>query len=118
MLFMFVVGLHFFLTVLLVVKRVAIPGAVGRIVIVTGSVALVAILLGCPLVQVLVFGLALSVASTVVLLRALEQRGGLDSFDGHIAVGWLVVEDLVMILALVPLPAFATADGGRAVTAA
>src|SRR5688500_19035333 len=115
---MFGVGLHFSLTDLLAVKRVAIPGAVGRIVIVTGSVALVASLLGWPLAQGLVFGLALSVASTVVLLRALEQRGGLDSFDGHIAVGWLVVEDLVMILALVPLPAFATADGGRAVTAA
>jgi CPA2 family monovalent cation:H+ antiporter-2 len=59
----------------------------------------------------LVFGLTLSVASTVVLLRALEQQGGLDSFDGRIAVGWLVVEDLVMVLVLVLLPAFATSMG-------
>ena len=114
---MFGVGLHFSMTDLLAVKRVAIPGAVGRIVIVTGLVALIAQFFGWPLGQGLVFGLALSVASTVVLLRALEQRGGLDSFDGHIAVGWLVVEDLVMVLVLVLLPAFATVMGGSPASA-
>src|SRR5687768_12728805 len=114
---MFGVGLHFSMTDLLAVKRVAIPGAIGRIVIVTGLVALIAKFFGWPLGQGLVFGLALSVASTVVLLRALEQRGGLDSFDGHIAVGWLVVEDLVLVLVLVLLPAFATTLGGSPATA-
>src|SRR5687767_7573404 len=113
---MFGVGLHFSMTDLLAVKRVAIPGAIGRIVIVTGLVALIAQFFGWPLGQALVFGLSLSVASTVVLLRALEQRGGLDSFDGHIAVGWLVVEDLVMVLVLVLLPAFATTLGGAPAT--
>lgn len=108
---MFGVGLHFSLTDLLSVKRVAIPGAIGRIVIVTAFGAVIARLWGWPLGEGLVFGLALSVASTVVLLRALEQRGGLDSFDGRIAVGWLVVEDLVMVLALVLLPAFAASMG-------
>jgi len=62
----------------------------------------------------IVFGLALSVASTVVLLRALEQQGTLESADGRIAVGWLIVEDLVMVLALVLLPALAPALGGEA----
>src|SRR5688500_7684832 len=114
---MFGVGLHFSLADLLSVKRVAIPGAVGRIAIVTAFGAVVARLWGWPLAEGLVFGLALSVASTVVLLRALEQRGGLDSFDGRLAVGWLVVEDLVMVLVLVLLPAFATAVGGTAATA-
>ncbi|CAN5713299.1 YbaL family putative K(+) efflux transporter [soil metagenome] len=108
---MFGVGLHFSLADLLSVKRVAIPGAIGRIAIVTAFGALVGNLWGWPLGEGLVFGLALSVASTVVLLRALEQRGGLDSLDGRIAVGWLVVEDLVMVLALVLLPAFAASMG-------
>ncbi|MGK2935945.1 MAG: YbaL family putative K(+) efflux transporter [Gemmatimonadaceae bacterium] len=108
---MFGVGLHFSLADLLSVKRIAIPGAIGRIAIVTAFGAAVASMWGWPLGEGLVFGLALSVASTVVLLRALEQRGGLDSFDGRIAVGWLVVEDLVMVLVLVLLPAFATSMG-------
>ena len=120
---MFGVGLHFSLTDLLSVKRVAIPGAIGRIAIVTLAGAGIAQLWDWPLGAGLVFGLSLSVASTVVLLRALEQRGGLETFDGRIAVGWLVVEDLVMVMALVLLPAFAsylgaeprelTAAGGR-----
>ncbi len=108
---MFGVGLHFSLADLLSVKRIAIPGAIGRIAIVTVFGAAVASMWGWPLGEGLVFGLALSVASTVVLLRALEQQGGLDSFDGRIAVGWLVVEDLVMVLVLVLLPAFATSMG-------
>ena len=108
---MFGVGLHFSLADLLSVKRIAIPGAIGRIAIVTAFGAAVAKMWGWPLGEGLVFGLALSVASTVVLLRALEQQGGLDSFDGRIAVGWLVVEDLVMVLVLVLLPAFAASMG-------
>ena len=108
---MFGVGLHFSLADLLSVKRVAIPGAIGRIAIVTAFGGWVASLWGWPLGEALVFGLSLSVASTVVLMRALEQRGGLDSFDGRIAIGWLVVEDLVMVLALVLLPAFAASMG-------
>jgi K+:H+ antiporter len=108
---MFGVGLHFSLTDLLSVKRVAIPGAIGRIVIVTAVVAALATTWGWLLGDGIVFGISLSVASTVVLLRALEQRGGLDSFDGKLAVGWLVVEDLVMVLVLVLLPAFATSMG-------
>jgi len=108
---MFGVGLHFSLADLLSVKRVAIPGAIGRIAIVTAFGGWVASLWGWPLGEALVFGLSLSVASTVVLMRALEQRGGLDSFDGRIAVGWLVVEDLVMVLVLVLLPAFAASMG-------
>ena len=108
---MFGVGLHFSLTDLLSVKRIAIPGAIGRIVIVTAVVAALAMTWGWPLGEGIVFGISLSVASTVVLIRALEQRGGLDSFDGKLAVGWLVVEDLVMVLVLVLLPAFATSMG-------
>ena len=108
---MFGVGLHFSLADLLSVKRVAIPGAIGRIAIVTAFGGWVASLWGWPLGEALVFGLSLSVASTVVLMRALEQRGGLDNFDGRIAVGWLVVEDLVMVLVLVLLPAFAASMG-------
>src|SRR5687768_3057928 len=108
---MFGVGLHFSLTDLLSVKRVAIPGAIGRIVMVTAVVAALATTWGWPLGEGIVFGISLSVASTVVLLRALEQRGGLDSFDGKLAVGWLVVEDLVMVLVLVLLPALATSMG-------
>ncbi|MBA3578955.1 MAG: Kef family K(+) transporter [Gemmatimonadaceae bacterium] len=111
---MFGVGLHFSLADLLSVKRVAIPGAIGRIAIVTAFGGWVASLWGWPLGEALVFGLSLSVASTVVLMRALEQRGGLDSFDGRIAIGWLVVEDLVMVLALVLLPAFAASMGTAA----
>ncbi|MDQ3516236.1 MAG: Kef family K(+) transporter [Gemmatimonadota bacterium] len=111
---MFGVGLHFSLADLLSVKRVAIPGAIGRIAIVTAFGGWVASLWGWPLGEALVFGLSLSVASTVVLMRALEQRGGLDSFDGRIAIGWLVVEDLVMVLALVLLPALAASMGTAA----
>jgi len=113
MLLMFGVGLHFSLDDLLEVKGIALPGAVLQIAVAT--------LLGIGLTHVwgwtlgagLVFGLALSVASTVVLLRALEDRGELDSFNGRIAVGWLVVEDLVTVLVLVLLPALAGPLGGK-----
>lgn len=106
-LLMFGVGLHFSIQDLLAVRRIAIPGAIVQIVVATLLGLGAAHLWGWPLGQGLVFGLALSVASTVVLLRALEERGTLGTPSGQIAVGWLVVEDLVMVLALVLLPAIA-----------
>ena len=114
MLLMFGVGTHFSLRDLMAVKSIAIPGAVAQILVATALGALAAHLWGWPLGAGLLFGLALSVASTVVLLRALEQRGSLDSDDGRIAVGWLLVEDLVTVLALVLLPALAGVLGGVA----
>ena len=110
-LLMFGVGLHFSIADLLAVRRVAVPGAVAQIAVATALGALVARMWGWPWGTGLVFGLSLSVASTVVLLRALEDRGILDSADGRIAVGWLIVEDLVTVLALVLLPALAGALG-------
>jgi monovalent cation:H+ antiporter-2, CPA2 family len=106
-LLMFGVGLHFSIKDLLAVRGIAVPGALVRITVVTALVAVVTHLWGWSLGAGLVFGLALSVASTVVLLRALEERNTLDSANGRIAVGWLIVEDLAMVLALVLLPAFA-----------
>ena len=113
MLMMFGVGLHFSLEDLMAVRRIAIPGAIVQIVGATVSGAAVAVWWGWSLGAGLVFGLALSVASTVVLLRALEARGVLESLNGRIAVGWLVVEDLVVVLVLVLLPALAPALGGK-----
>jgi monovalent cation:H+ antiporter-2, CPA2 family len=112
-LLMFGVGLHFSINDLLAVRRIAIPGAIGQIVFATLLGAGVAHLWGWSFGAGLVFGLALSVASTVVLLRALEERNTLDSNNGRIAVGWLIVEDLAMVLALVLLPALAGALGGN-----
>ncbi len=112
MLLMFGVGLHFSVRDLLAVKRIAIPGALVQIGIATLLGAIAGYCWGWPMGQSIVFGLALSVASTVVLLKALEARGVLDSINGRIAVGWLVVEDLVMVLVLVLLPALATLMGG------
>jgi CPA2 family monovalent cation:H+ antiporter-2 len=106
-LLMFGVGLHFSVADLLAVRRIALPGAIVQIAVATGLGALVGWFLGWSIGASLVFGLALSVASTVVLIRALEQRHLLDTSDGRIAVGWLIVEDLVMVLALVLLPAVA-----------
>ncbi len=114
MLLMFGVGLHFSLQDLLDVRKVALPGAVLQIAAATGLGALVAHQWGWSWGAAIVFGLALSVASTVVLLRALEARGVLDSMNGRIAVGWLVVEDLAMVLVLVLLPPIAGAMGGTA----
>jgi CPA2 family monovalent cation:H+ antiporter-2 len=114
MLLMFGVGLHFSLDDLLEVKGIALPGAVLQITVATLMGMGVSHLWGWGLGAGLVFGLALSVASTVVLLRALEDRGQLDSFNGRIAVGWLVVEDLVTVLVLVLLPALAGPLGGNA----
>jgi len=109
MLMMFGVGLHFSLEDLMAVRRIAVPGAMVQIIGATASGAAVAHWWGWSWGAGLVFGLSLSVASTVVLLRALEARGLLQSLNGKIAVGWLVVEDLVVVLILVLLPAFAAA---------
>ena len=112
-LLMFGVGLHFSLGDLLAVRRIAIPGAVVQIAAATAMGALLAWWLGWSVGAGIVFGLALSVASTVVLLRALEERRLVDSERGRVAVGWLVVEDLAMVLALVLLPALAGVLGGK-----
>jgi monovalent cation:H+ antiporter-2, CPA2 family len=113
-LLMFGVGLHFSIADLLAVRRIAVPGAIVQIAVATGLGALVSHLWGWSWGTGLVFGLSLSVASTVVLLRALEDRGILESADGRIAVGWLIVEDLVTVLALVLLPAVAGVIGAGA----
>ncbi len=118
MLMMFGVGLHFSLDDLWDVRKVALPGAVLQIAVATALGMGLAHFWGWTIGGGLVFGLALSVASTVVLLRALEERGILDSFNGRIAVGWLVVEDLVTVLVLVLLPALAGSLGGEVVDAA
>ena len=117
-LLMFGVGLHFSLKDLMAVKRIAVPGAIGQIAIATLLGVGLASLLGWPLLAASVFGLSLSVASTVVLLRALEARNMLESPEGKIAVGWLIVEDLVMVLALVLLPLLAnlTGEGTQSLT--
>lgn len=112
MLLMFGVGLHFSLGDLLAVRRIALPGAVVQMVVATLLGMGLATWWGWGLGGALVFGLALSVASTVVLLRALETQGILDSYTGRIAVGWLVVEDLAMVLVLVLLPPLAGWLGG------
>jgi len=113
-LLMFGVGLHFSIKDLLAVRAIALPGAIAQIAVATASGVGLALLWGWGFGVGLVLGLALSVASTVVLLRALEQRNALDTVNGRIAVGWLIVEDLVMVLALVLLPALAGALGGDA----
>lgn len=116
MLLMFGVGLHFSLKDLLEVRRIALPGALLQITVATAMGMGMAHLWGWGIGGGLVFGLALSVASTVVLLRALEERGILDSLNGRIAVGWLVVEDLVTVMLLVLLPPLAGSLGGAALS--
>ncbi len=110
-LLMFGVGLHFSLRDLLDVKGIAIPGALGQIAFVTAIGTGFGLWHGWDTMGAVVFGLALSVASTVVVMRALEERRLLDTRRGRIAIGWLVVEDLAMVLALVLLPAIAGALG-------
>ena len=120
MLLMFGVGLHFSFQDLLSVRRIALPGALVQIAVATALGAGLATLWGWNLTSGIVFGFALSVASTVVLLRALEARGELETVNGRIAVGWLVVEDLVTVLVLVLMPPLAAViatpgsmDGGE-----
>ncbi|WP_445680911.1 YbaL family putative K(+) efflux transporter [Radicibacter daui] len=116
-LLMFGVGLHFSFKDLLSVKALAVPGAIVQIVIATALGMGLATLLGWSLAGGAIFGLALSVASTVVLLRALQERRLVLTERGRIAVGWLIVEDLAMVLALVVLPAIAGAVKGTSVDA-
>jgi CPA2 family monovalent cation:H+ antiporter-2 len=112
-LLMFGVGLHFSLDDLLSVKAIAIPGAVVQIAFATALGMGFAWWLGWPVGAGIVFGLALSVASTVVLLRAMQERRLIETERGRIAVGWLIVEDLAMVLALVLLPALAPVFKGE-----
>ena len=114
MLLMFGVGLHFSFEDLLAVRKIALPGALAQIGVATALGMAVSTLWGWSLAAGLVFGLSLSVASTVVLLRALESRGVLETLNGRIAVGWLVVEDLVTVLVLVLLPPLSGWLGGTA----
>ena len=111
-LLMFGVGLHFSLKDLLEVRKIALPGAIAQIAAATILGGALAVYLGWGLMAGLLFGLALSTASTVVLLRALESRNLLETERGRIAIGWLIVEDIAMVLALVMLPAIAGAASG------
>ena len=113
-LLMFGVGLHFSPGDLLRVRRIALPGATLQMLTAIGLGYWLASSWGWTSAASLVFGLSLSVASTVVVLRALEDRGLMDSIDGRVAVGWLVVEDLLVVLALVLLPAILSALGADA----
>lgn len=110
-LLMFGVGLHFSLKDLMSVRALAIPGAVAQMGFATLLGAGLGLMLGWSLFGSVLFGLALSVASTVVLLKALQDRRLLESERGRIAVGWLIVEDLAMVLALVLVPAIASLNG-------
>ncbi|MDM9627189.1 cation:proton antiporter [Rhizobium sp. S152] len=113
-LLMFGVGLHFSAADLLAVRGIAVPGAIIQILVATALGCLLAEWWGWSLGAGIVFGLSLSVASTVVLLKALEERNLINSASGRVAIGWLIVEDLAMVLALVLLPALAELLGGHA----
>ncbi|MCA3639220.1 MAG: Kef family K(+) transporter [Methylobacterium sp.] len=113
-LLMFGVGLHFSLKDLLSVRVIAVPGALGQIAVATLLGMGLAWTMGWGMGAGLVFGLALSVASTVVLLRALQERRQVETEKGRIAVGWLIVEDLVMVVTLVLVPPLAALLGGKA----
>jgi monovalent cation:H+ antiporter-2, CPA2 family len=117
-LLMFGVGLHFSPRDLMAVKGLAVPGALGQIAVATVFGQVLAWILGWSVGAGLIFGIALSVASTVVLLRALQDRDLLPTEKGRVAVGWLIVEDLVMVLALVLIPPLAGLLGGKAIPVA
>ncbi|MET0377445.1 MAG: YbaL family putative K(+) efflux transporter [Spongiibacteraceae bacterium] len=117
MLLMFGVGLHFSMADLLSVKRIALPGAIVQMTLATVLGMALAMYWGWSMGAGLIFGLSLSCASTVVLLKALESRGILESMNGRIAVGWLIVEDLATVLVLVLLPPLAGVLAGDAATA-
>ena len=112
-LLMFGIGLHFSIKDLLEVYPIAVPGALAQIAASMAACAAMAVLWGWGLVAGLLLGLGLSVASTVVLLRVLEERNALDKVDGRIAIGWLIVQDLAMVLVLVLLPALAGSSEGH-----
>jgi len=118
MLLMFGVGLHLSLEELVAVRRIALPGALVQITTAALLGAGLAHLWGWDTGATIVFGLSVSVASTVVLMRALESRHALETLTGRIAVGWLIVQDIVMVLVLVLLPPLATLLGGQAAGAA
>lgn len=103
-LLMFGVGLHFSISDLKKVQKIAIPGAVFQMTVATAIGFLAGVIMGFDPIASAIFGLSLSVASTIVLLRTLEHRRALDTESGKIAVGWLIVEDVAMVLALVLLP--------------
>lgn len=111
-LLMFGVGLHFHLKDLLAVRRVAVPGAIGQSLVATLATFAVFYVLGWPLKSTLVLGMAMAVASTVVLLRVLMDRKMLGTSHGHVAVGWLIVEDIFTVIALVLVPMLAPASAG------
>ncbi len=113
-LLLFGVGMHFSIPQLLSVRRVAIPGGIGQAAVATGLGIGVGMAWGWSFGEALVFGLAISVASTVVLLRALTDRGKLDTEGGHVAVGWLLVEDVLTVVMLVALPVLSETLGGTA----
>ncbi len=113
-LLMFGVGLHFSLRDLIAVKHIAIPGAVGQISVATLLGWGLSQLLGWTHLQGVIFGFSLATASTVVLLRAMEERRLLDTQRGRIAIGWLIVEDLACVMALVLIPSLADLRGGEA----
>ncbi len=108
LLLMFGVGLHFSVKDLMAVRRIALPGAIIKIILSTLLTAFIFTYVGWTFQTGLMLGLALSVASTVVLLRALEEHDLLQSTNGHIAIGWLIIEDIAMVLALVMIPALAS----------
>ncbi len=117
-LLMFGVGLHFSPRDLMAVKAIAVPGALGQILVATVFGTAMGWAIGWNLGAALIFGLALSVASTVVLLRALQDRELVTTDKGRVAVGWLIVEDLVMVLSLVLIPPLAGLLGGTAMPVA
>jgi CPA2 family monovalent cation:H+ antiporter-2 len=112
-LLMFGVGIHFSMRDLLAVRSVAVPGAVGQIALVTALSVLLTLWWGWSIEAGVVLGLAVSVASTVVLLRSLTENDLLETTHGKIAVGWLIVEDLLTVLALVLLPVLAGGGDGH-----
>ncbi|MFO0858531.1 MAG: cation:proton antiporter [Phycisphaerales bacterium] len=124
-LLMFGVGLHFHLKDLLAVKNVAIPGAIGQSLLATVAAVAIFMAMGWTIKSGIVLGMAMAVASTVVLLRVLMDRSMLNTSHGHVAVGWLIVEDILTVLLLVLVPLFAvdptgatTSSGGTFATIA
>ncbi len=112
---MFGVGLHFNVSDLLSVKKIAVPGAIAQIVLATALGAAIGLSFGLPMREALVLGLAISIASTVVLIRSLEERGLVESIHGRVAIGWLIVQDIATVLILVLLPALAPGSEGNLV---
>src|SRR5688572_1039438 len=113
-LLMFGVGLHFHVKDLVAVRKVAVPGAVGQSLVATLLSIVIAMAFGWTFKSGLVLGMAMSVASTVVLIRVLMDNKQLDTPQGHVAVGWLIVEDIFTVVVLVLIPALAAPDSSGA----